>query len=95
MQLDLMWETPSGVEDCLVVNVYSRAQIPMSSKEELPKASKADVLLPVVVFSHGGAFANGNGGPSFLEPYYFMNEDIVSTVKISILRYCWSAVKVS
>jgi carboxylesterase type B len=53
-----------GSEDCLFLNVYSRAK---STKDKLP----------VVVWVHGGGFLYGSGCDREYGPNYAMNEDIV------------------
>ena len=58
----------NGVEDCLVVNVFSHDV----GKVKEPK--------PVMVWIHGGGFTVGSGNDDFYGPQRFMSEDIVSTL---------------
>lgn len=53
----------SGSEDCLYLNLY----------RPLRPATQSNVLLPVIVYIHGGAFFSGSPHPALLGPQYFMN----------------------
>lgn len=53
-----------GSDDCLTLNVYTKNLTP-------------DSPLPVMVYIHGGRFANGNGGPPFHNPDYLIEHDVV------------------
>ena len=59
-----------GVEDCLVVNVYTT---------NLPKTGDAKKLgKPVMVWIHGGGLTAGDGTKAFYGPDLFMDHDVVS-----------------
>ncbi|XP_044020503.1 esterase E4-like [Aphidius gifuensis] len=53
-----------GVEDCLVINVYT------------PKIDTKK-LLPVMVYIHGGAFVRGDSTPTSVGPDYLLDHDVV------------------
>ncbi|XP_035709632.1 venom carboxylesterase-6 [Folsomia candida] len=62
LQLDFIFSTMTGVEDCLILNVYT------------PQISDTK-LLPTMVFIHGGAFICGSAND--YDGSFFMSEDVV------------------
>lgn len=63
-QTDLLINLPMGTEDCLHLSVYTRD-------------IKPNVLKPVMVWIHGGAFAFGSNSKEFFGPEFLLREDIV------------------
>jgi len=60
----LNWQNPlRGVEDCLVVNIYT------------PKVGHGDY--PVMVFFHGGGYFAGSGSPGIYGPEYLMDHGVI------------------
>ena len=64
LQHDAFANTIKGSEDCLFLNVFSRAQ-------------RADDNLAVIVYIHGGGYAWGSGNDEFFGPLHAMNEPMV------------------
>lgn len=59
-----------GVEDCLVLHVYSK---------RIPKQINEDKSMrhPVMVFIHGGGFMSGDCSTEFYGPEYLLDGDVV------------------
>ncbi len=55
---------PTGSEDCLYLNVFSRAE-------------RVDAKLPVLIWIHGGAFNFGSGSGLLYGPERAMDQEIV------------------
>ena len=66
-QIEFFQNILIGQEDCLYLNVYTKA---------LP-TNKDFKALPVMIWIHGGGFISGDGGKGFYGPEFFMDEDIV------------------
>nr|CAD7207111.1 unnamed protein product [Timema douglasi] len=63
-QLNMVYKSYSGDENCLFLNVYT-PQWPVSR------------LKPVMVWIHGGGFEMGSGDSSLYGPDYFLAQDVV------------------
>ncbi|XP_077284899.1 juvenile hormone esterase-like [Arctopsyche grandis] len=58
-----------GDEDCLVLNVYS---------PKLPQVNlKLGLLLPVMVWIHGGGFFSGSGSADIFGPEFLIQQDVI------------------
>ena len=60
-----------GIEDCLVVNVYTT---------ELPNGGSKGRGKPVMVWIHGGGFSVGGGNKAMHGPEFIMDYDVVRTI---------------
>lgn len=68
---------PTGSEDCLYLNVYSPNITPSQP-------------LPVMVFIHGGGFANGNGDEDEYGPQFLVRKDVILVTinyRLEVLGY--------
>ncbi|XP_054261394.1 esterase FE4-like isoform X2 [Macrosteles quadrilineatus] len=64
IQKHMLFNTPTGDEDCLYLNVYT-TQAGASAKKA------------VMVWIHGGGFARGSGSSEIYGPDYLLEEDVV------------------
>ena len=85
-QFDVVSDELAGDDDCLVVNVYTKAVLPADEDEEEAE------LRPVMVFIHGGGFDSGDGSPNLYGPHFFMDEDIVRT-NVIVPYYCVTTIR--
>lgn len=63
-QYELMLKRAVGSEDCLHLSVYTRD-------------IKPEVLKPVMVWIHGGAFVYGSNSKDLYNPEFLMRNDVV------------------
>ena len=63
-----------GVEDCLVVNVYTT---------DLPNEQSKSKGKPIMVWIHGGGLAAGSGSKQFYGPDFIMDHDVVSRYRFA------------
>ena len=67
-----------GHEDnCLTLNVYSRANWKVLEEQGGERGGKEDPLLPIMIWVHGGGFMVGSGSDFFYGPRRAMNQNIV------------------
>lgn len=63
-QNDILLQRPTGAENCLHLSVFTRD-------------TKPDVLRPVMVWIHGGAFILGSNAKLLSNPEYLLRNDVV------------------
>lgn len=54
----------SGSEDCLYLNVYTPSILPL-------------ILLPVMIFIHGGSFKSGSGNEEIYGPDFLVKNEVI------------------
>lgn len=79
MQNNYITKEIEGSEDCLYLNIFRPI-----------RAIPLPLLLPVLVFLHGGAFKIGTSDPKFFQPVRQYQVKVQPKRQISVPRYPFS-----